>query len=90
MLNLEESAGYQRIYKKGEITTRREDIQDLLSSRFGEKSTDIQNQVQLLDDVKALHSLLRQLFSVNTMEEARGIVQDAVSKSTPQNKAVNA
>ncbi|MDA8334323.1 MAG: hypothetical protein M0Z41_04895 [Peptococcaceae bacterium] len=94
MLNLEESAGYRRIYRTGErtweINTRKKDILTFLESRFGDNSLGIRKQVELMDQPEMLENVLARLFAVNTLEDARRIVQDSANKSGVENKAVRA
>ncbi|HUW63945.1 MAG TPA: hypothetical protein VMW83_04505 [Spirochaetia bacterium] len=114
MLNLEESAGYRRIYekgkikgelegekkgeekgekkgekrgeKKGEVKGKQEAAQKFLARRFGEQSVDIQEKVKGLTDLEVLNNVLPELFSVNTLEEARSVIQEGLRQSLPEKK----
>ena len=58
-------------------------ILTFLQSRFGDKSPRIQKQVEFMDQPEILEDVL---VAVNTLEEARRIVQDGVNKSTSLQK----
>lgn len=102
MLNLQESAGYRRIYEKGEIKGKREGkregrregrregkgeaAQEFLARRFGEQSADIQKKVKEITDLDILDSLLPELFSADTLEEARRIVREGLARALQAKK----
>jgi hypothetical protein len=81
-INLQESAGYSRVYGKGKQEGIREGKQDdarkFLALRFGEQSTDVQEVVKDLSDVDILNDVLWGLYSANSLDEVREVVHRGV------------
>jgi len=77
-INLQESGGYSRVYGKGKQEGKQETAREFLALRFGEHSADIQEIVKDLSDLDTLNNVLRELFSVDTLEDARNVVHRGV------------
>jgi len=98
MLNLQESAGYRRLFRKaeeigekkgeakGKLQAKQDASKEFLARRFGEESMDLQAKVARLTDVDVLSEVLAELFSVDTLQEARAIIETGLKKvSTKKN-----
>ncbi len=85
MLNLQESAGYRRIYRmgeeKGEVKGAKKTVRQFLATRFGEQSSDMQDKIQQLTDLALLSEVLPRIFSANTLEDARSIINEILPES---------
>ena len=96
MLNLRESAGYRRLFreaeemgekrgeKRGETKGKMQAAKDFLARRFGEESIRLQAKVTKLTDLDVLSGVLAELFSANTIEEARVIIEEGLKQSSPK------
>ena len=96
MLNLRESSGYRRLFreaeemgekrgeKRGETKGKIQAAKEFLVRRFGEDSADLQTKVTKLTDLAILSRVLTELFSVNTVEEARVIIEAGLKQSPPK------
>ncbi|MDA8335312.1 MAG: Uma2 family endonuclease [Peptococcaceae bacterium] len=73
---LQYSAGYSRVYEKGKKDAARQ----FLTIRFGEQSAGIQEMLNSIRDLDTLNDVLQELFSVNTLEDARNIIGDGLQR----------
>jgi len=63
---------------EGRLEKAREVICKYLAHRFGDKSAGLQREVQQVSNIEALDFILEKLFAVNTLEEARALINDGV------------
>jgi Uma2 family endonuclease len=83
---IQEADGYGCVYEKGKREGKREDIRELLAVRFGQQSAEIQRMVNDLNDLDALNDVLRRLYSVNSIEDARNAIHDGLREQPLLNK----
>ena len=96
---LEESWTYQEIVKKGLEKGRRQGLEQgrqqlirelrdtvigLVSMRFPMLLVLAESHIETIKSTEALHTLKRQLFSVQTAEEARQSIIDASTEETAE------
>lgn len=63
---------------EGKVEAKQEVICKYLTRRFGDKSAVLQKKIQQVSDLEALDYVLEELFTANTLEEARAIINDGV------------
>lgn len=81
-INLQDSGGYSCVYGKGKrdgkLEGKREAARQFLATRFGGQSADIQETMKELTDLNTLNYVLRELFLVNGLEEARNVLNNGL------------
>ena len=77
---LEDTLLGREIIEKGKIQGKQEDIKEFLHRRFGAESPEILMEVQQLNDLDVLHDVLRDVFASTSLEEARAIVAEGITK----------
>jgi len=82
-----EKKGEKRGERRGEVKGAKMAIQQFLAARFGEQSLDIQGKIQELTDLSLLNKEIPSIFSANTLEEARTIIERISPGSPKGNKA---
>jgi predicted transposase YdaD len=66
---------------RGMVDAKQDSIRKYLNRRFGAASADLQQTVQKMTGLKVLDSVMEELFTANTLEEARVIIWEGVNKS---------
>ncbi|WP_041275011.1 Rpn family recombination-promoting nuclease/putative transposase [Desulforamulus reducens] len=64
---------------EGEAKGQREAICKYLSARFSDLSLNLQAQVRNINNLSALDKIINQIYTVNSLEEAEAIVQEAMN-----------
>ncbi|AOQ22677.1 hypothetical protein MTAT_26810 [Moorella thermoacetica] len=66
--------GLKEGLKEGRMEAQKETILKYLSRRFGEQPADLEEKVQKISDLQILDRILDELFTADTIEEARAVI----------------
>jgi len=85
-ITLGDPDGYRRVYGRGVLEGKQAAAREFLALRFGERAADIREMVKELNDLEMLNDTLRQLFTADSLEEARDVVHKGLrDQGLPKN-----
>ena len=74
-----EARGEAKGEAKGKVKNSQEIIYDYLLNKFGVKALELHQKVLLISTPEILTFILRELFSVTTLEEVMAVINDGVA-----------
>jgi predicted transposase/invertase (TIGR01784 family) len=75
-----EAQGEARGEARGKVTASQDAICEYLDARFESKSRGLQKQVKQIDQLELLDKIIKQIFTVSSLEEAKTVISEAIQR----------